>query len=491
MLMSENETLPSLFDARDCGWVTPLKKQTWGTCWSYAKLSVLETYNISQGLDDISADYSEAHFVWFANTKSTDINNPTYGDGITMNFNPEDYFVGELPDNAAEMGSYAIGGSHATAIGALARWSGITNEADFPPEKDAPIINETYRYNTDSGFVIKSAEWLNNITDIKNWVKNYGSASITFSYGNVLYTNPNEPNITWTSEYQYDYNNTTLHEVAIIGWDDFFPMKEKYAYYEASRNTAEFMPPADGAWLCKDSNGYYLWISYYDASIIDVVGYTTQFANTYRKNYTYNGTGTPIYGELPGAVSISNVFKTDEYEILSAISTYTVKENQGLNIKIYTNINSNYTEPTQGTLVLDYPITIPRRGYHTIVLPQNIKLNLNTYFSVVIEYEAINGVTRIPIEYEYDYGYWNANYSYSSNKGESFICATNCSDWSYSEDYGAKNVFVQAFTNCDHQPETTTHSASCKEFGYSETQCIQCSEILESAIVPHTEHNGR
>lgn len=482
-LMSEDEALPSSFDARDYGWVTPLKRQEWGTCWSYAKISILETYNISQGFDDINADYSEAHLAWFGNTKSTDVNNPTYGDGVTVNFNPDDYFIAEYP-NAAKMGAYTIGATHSTAIGALARWSGIANEADFPPESEGPIIDETYRYNTDSGFVIKSAEWLNNITDVKNWVSNFGSASISFSYGN-MHADFNGPDITWT--YEYDYNRTSLHEVAIIGWDDYFPMREKYSYYETEWGRPDFMPPADGAWLCKDSNNDYLWISYYDASIIEIVGYTAQPSDTYRENYTYNGTGTQVYGTLQGPASVSNVFKTDEHEILSAVSTYTVEENQNLNIKIYTDINSNYTDPTQGTLALNYPIIVPKKGYHTIELPQDIKLNPNTYFSVVIEYEATNGVTRIPIEYDYDFGYENANFTYSSNKGESFIYVSSRSAWFYSEEQGAKNVFVQAFTNCDHQPETTTVSASCKEAGYSETKCTQCKEILKSTVVPKAD----
>lgn len=484
-LMSEDEALPSSFDARDYGWVTPLKRQEWGTCWSYAKISILETYNISQGFDDINADYSEAHLAWFGNTKSTDVNNPTYGDGVTVNFNPDDYFIAEYP-NADKMGAYTIGATHSTAIGALARWSGIANEADFPPESEGPIIDETYRYNTDSGFVIKSAEWLNNITDVKNWVSNFGSASISFSYGN-MHADFNGPDITWT--YEYDYNRTSLHEVAIIGWDDYFPMREKYSYYETEWGRPDFMPPADGAWLCKDSNNDYLWISYYDASIIEIVGYTAQPSDTYRENYTYNGTGTQVYGTLQGPASVSNVFKTDEHEILSAVSTYTVEENQNLNIKIYTDINSNYTDPTQGTLALNYPIIVPKKGYHTIELPQDIKLNPNTYFSVVIEYEATNGVTRIPIEYDYDFGYENANFTYSSNKGESFIYVSSRSAWFYSEEQGAKNVFVQAFTNCDHQPETTTVSASCKEAGYSETKCTQCKEILESTVIPKLEHS--
>ncbi len=477
-VMSERDSLPSSFDARDYGWVTPLKRQTWGTCWSHAKLSVFETYNISQGLGDIHADYSEAHLAWFANTKSTDVNNPTYGDGVTLNYNPDDYFVEYYP-NADKMGPYLVGASHTTAIGALARWSGIADESDFSSEKDGLAIDEEHRYNTGSDSVIKSAEWLTNITEVKNWVKSYGSATISFSYGNIT-DGPNNTNISWS--YKDVSENTAFHEVAIIGWDDQFPTREKYSIYQSS---PELMPPADGAWLCKDSNGYYLWLSYYDASIIDIVGFTAQPANTYRENYTYNGTCAVMHGLLQGSASVANVFKTDEYEILSAISTYTVNENQNMNIKVYTNLNSNYTNPTQGTLVLNFPVNIARKGYHTIKLPQDIKLIPDTYFSVVVEYEATNGTTQIPVEYDYNYG--NVNFTYSSNKGESFVCENNT--WSYSEDRGVKNIYVQAFTNCDHRPEITTVPASCKEYGYTQTKCTQCSEVFELTVFPKLEHN--
>ena len=488
-LMSEDETLPSSFDARDYGWVTPLKDQTWGTCNSHAILSTIETYNISQGLDDITADYSESHLHWFSNTKITNENDPTYGDGITIYFNPDDYLIGEWePDRANEVGNYVIGISHNTAIGTLAKWSGIANEADFSPVSEGLPIDENYRYNTDSGFVIKSAEWLNDITDVKKWVKNYGSATIAFSYGDMNSAGLNA-SVTW-NDYEYDPYTASLHAVAIIGWDDSFPMREIYSYIE-NYGYPELMPPADGAWLCKDSNGFYLWISYYDPSIIEIVGYTAQPSSNYRENYTYNGLGSVARYSVTDEASIANVFKTDEYEILSAVSTYTCTVNQELVIKVYTDLTDNYSDPTQGTLALEYPVTILRTGYHTIELPQDIRLNPNSYFSVVVDYYNPNGKATFPAEYDY---YDTANdmeYNYSSNRGESFVFENGA--WFYSEDAypGMRNIYVQAFTNCDHQPETTAVPASCKETGYTETRCTQCSEVLESSIIPKLKHENQ
>lgn len=164
-LNSEREDLPSSFDSRDYGWVTPLKRQTWGTCWSHAKMSVLETYNISQGLDDTTADYSESHLTWFTYTAPQNESDPNYGDRITLNLNPDDYSVeGYDPVNAREVLPYLPGADHMTVIAALAKWSGIANESDFPPEAEASAIDESYRYDTGSGFVIKSAEWLNDVS---------------------------------------------------------------------------------------------------------------------------------------------------------------------------------------------------------------------------------------------------------------------------------------------------------------------------------------
>ena len=417
---------------------------------------------------------------------------PNYGDRITLNLNPDDYSVeGYDPVNAREVLPYLPGADHMTVIAALAKWSGIANESDFPPEAEASAIDESYRYDTGSGFVIKSAEWLNDVSEIQNWVKNYGSASLTFTYGKSDFYSKNTY-VTWTAKSQFDINSAIFHEVAIIGWDNNFPMVQQYSYYETQYGAPELVPPADGAWLCKDSNECYVWISYYDASIVEVVGYTVQPSNTYRENYTYNGIGAPLSVASEGSAAIANVFKTDEYEILSAISTYTVSDKQNINIKIYTNIETDYTAPTQGTLVLDYPVFITHRGYHTITLPESIKLNANAYFSVVIEYSSINGMTRFPIEYDCAQG--NINYTYSSNPGESFIYSPQKASWSYSEDniineQGLKNVYVQAFTNCDHRPEAKTVPSSCKEAGYTETKCMQCSEILESTVIPKREHS--
>ena len=112
--------IPSSFDLRDYGYVTPVKYQgSTGNCWAFACLSSLESNSVMRGNSEYSdTDFSEPHIVWFSkNSKATDENDMNYGEGVT----DENPYTGS-----------ASGGNDGDVTVALARWSGLAKESDYP-----------------------------------------------------------------------------------------------------------------------------------------------------------------------------------------------------------------------------------------------------------------------------------------------------------------------------------------------------------------------
>lgn len=462
-LMSESEPLPSSFDARDMGWVTPVKDQL-GTplCGAFSVISALESSSIVQGFADNTVDYSEAHLGWFTHNKSTDPDDSTYGDGCTMESHIE---TATTP-----------GVNFKISLHALTRWSGIALDSDYPLSKyyDDDFSDDD-RYNTGSGMVIKNAEKLRTTEDIKRWIMENGSVVVTYASQCGVYDG------TYYNGSQYEYKPN--HAVTIIGWDDSFTASAFDPYYN--------LPPTDGAWLCKNSwgdNNPYFWMSYCERSLCAFAGYTVQSADAYRENYTYNGSCYAESARMPFDASAANVFETDEYEILSAISLHTITPNQPLNISIYTNLDSDYSTPVDGTLALEMSTTVKNEGYHTIELPEDIYLDANTHFSVVVEFLTVDGYAVIPVERNSDYAA-SKLLTYASKPGQSYIYLQTKESWRTNTQFGIENVLIQAFTNCNHQPETTVTEPTCEIDGYSQTKCKQCSEITESTVIPKIEHS--
>lgn len=412
--------LPSAYDSRDYGYITSVKNQgSSGTCWSFASLSALESDSIIKNIDDVNtADYSEAHLVWFSkNSLVTDTSCLANGDGST--------------DTNPYSGTNS-GGNWMYVTAALSRWSGLAEESDYPfyPSDMSSMGNydESTRYDTGSNVVLKSTELLVDETDIKQWIAEHGSVTAAY-YSDDSYLNKN------TYSYYCKNDETSNHLITIVGWDDDY----------AKKNFKLFKRPSGaGAWLCKNSWGSdwgldgYFWISYEDASLCSFVGYTTQTADRFTNNYTYNGNGYSSQLTAGTSPETANVFKANSYEVISDIATYTLQANTDLTISIYKNLPSDYTAPDDGDLAATWTTNIERAGYHTISVPEEIALKPGTVFSVVVKMECSSGTPAIPVE---------ADDGYSFNAGESFLnIGSGWSDVTEYSFYGLKNLCIQAFT---------------------------------------------
>lgn len=461
-------TIPSRYDAREHGLITSVKDQGYSSsCWSFTSLGAIESDYVSQGLgtvDDI--DFSEAHLVYFGrNSSTTNINDPTYGDGITT-ANP-----------------YNKGGNWIYSASTLSRWSGTVNDSDYPfyPYQLSKMGNysEDERYNTSGGVILKSVEHITSLSQVKSWIMTHGTVETTFYY-NLSYLNTGADG---TSYYCDDSTQTENHAILIVGWDD---------NYAATNFGPEHQPSSPGAFLCKNSwnaqwgdNGYF-WLSYYDTTIAGMTGYTCVPSTTYDNNYTYNGFG---YGGAYKNASengsqIANVFTSKGYETLSAISTYTLQPNTSVTVYVYTDLPSDYTSPIDGTLKYSSEeMTLANAGYHTISLSSEISLTPNEIFSVVTKLSNSSNTLYVVGEYN------SSQTIYSSKARESYIDLTGTnSGWYDSQAYGWKNNCIQAFTKCVHQFETITIPSSCTKTGSIINHCSQCGYETTISTISKSEH---
>lgn len=107
------------------------------------------------------------------------------------------------------------------------------------------------------------------VQSVKNAVYEYGSAYFVFCVNNTDNTNYNTETYAFYNDY---YKSGLLHAVAVVGWDDDFPVSN----FKAENGN---LPEGNGAFLVKNSWGTnwgddgYVWVSYYDNTIY--YGYNT------------------------------------------------------------------------------------------------------------------------------------------------------------------------------------------------------------------------
>ena len=270
----------------------------------------------------------------------------------------------------------------------------------------------------------------------------------------------------------YTYEDTGVnHSVTIVGWDDNYP-KENFLSGTGANGISR-TPPANGAWIVKNSWGSetdfvtnkngrpvtkgawgvkdasgkhtgYFYISYYDKSI--------RVPESYRFGEDLAGGDEFVvyeYDFLPATdgfcymrnsnfrVSAANIFtcNADEDEMLTSVGVRTFEENTTVENEVYV-LKEGTNNPENGTKVASFKCTLPYAGFHRIALPEPYKLTRGTRFSVVsTEYYKdangkttyVTGVNKADSESYAEYminkqGKSKWNYGKSViNKGESYL----------------------------------------------------------------------
>ena len=432
--VEEEDPLPETYDSRDYDRATRTKNQGRnGTCWAHAFCGAAESSLISQGyaepasgsVDEINL--SEAHLAYFRSENYDETSdNPALKDKFKR-ANSENFLT--------------FGGNDYHSMATVARWSGFVDDAEYL-SSIYPIKSSFSRHNVFSHkYDLDNAKiYYNDQRDeIKQAIMQSGAVTMSFYFDSNFLKIDYGLRAFYFYQNKYDYAN---HEVLAIGWDDNF---SRFNYAAEGVPGGEYQrPPADGAWLIKNSWGDsadYIWISYYDTSLTDFAELKVSPSGKYDNNYQYDGTFCTGGMGFTDTVYGANVFTAKGTENVKGCGFYAFDAvDYNVTASVYTGL-TDANNPASGTLSATKDMQISHEGYYTLDFDTETSLNEGDLFSIVLQYSSGSDSARLPYE---DKTSWE--YNYFAEKGQSFFShdGENWTDITDEEDKG--NIPIKAFT---------------------------------------------
>jgi len=339
----------SYFNLRDQNLVTPVKDQGYmGACWAFGAAGAFESnYLIATGQ---TIDISEN------NIQNLGLPYSEYG----QNF-------------------YNEGGDMDMSASYFVSWLGAVNKTNDPYDELGKVSSLRY----EPGINTVDAVFINitNRNEIKKFLTTYGAMDL-YVYG------ANSQDNSYSSQYKSVYNskNSGNHYVTLVGWDDNF-----------SKNKFATKAPGNGAWICKNSwgtnwgDGGYFYISYYDKSLKEnAVGFTFDKQNDYEKLYQNEVFG--LHGFSSKYNTYSQIYKSEEGDIIAAVGTYFEKANSPYTITVYVQDRPVYTQSGKSS----------HAGYEAVKLNRNIAVNPNSTFEIKITAASMPAVEHTRNLFVYD-----------------------------------------------------------------------------------------
>ena len=333
--------LPSKYDSRDYGYITPVKDQgDSGSCWAFGALATLEA--CLKKATGITYDFSEQNIK----------NLMTWYSIFGTNGDPDD------------------GGNEPMLFSYLASWLGPINDSDDRFD-DFAFLSEIYDplIQVPNIYCVPVRKDSSDNDAVKRAIMDYGAVTVSVKF------------------------ITGYHTICLVGWDDNYNGEDYSGNYTR------------GAWIFKNSWGTdweddgFSYMSYerpflnqYMSSKVNYV-YTFVFNNTetYVRNYQYDLYAiNDLYETDIDSVMYKNVFWAMDNENLAAVSTF-FKDPTDYTIFVY----------HKDSLVLTQNGYSPA-GYYTIPLTEKIRLSKGDEFSVVFKINN-KGTKYIPLSYG-DYG---------------------------------------------------------------------------------------
>ena len=353
---------PEFFDLRNVdgvNYVTAVKSQQGGTCWTHGSMASMEGNLMMSGNWTAQGemgepDLAEYHLDWW--------------NGYNMYYNQDL----DNPYNNGEGLEVHMGGDYRVTTAYMSRLEGAVRDIDGQSYNSAP----DHYSNSYHIYYPKRVEWYNagenleNIELIKEKVMEHGVMAICMCYSNEF--------IEGINHYQPQSDDTEPnHSVSIVGWD----------------NSHVTQAPNPGAWLVKNSWGTswgddgYFWIAFEDkqacrnpemgaVSFIDVeiLEYDTAYY------YDYHG----WRDTLTSASEAFNAFTANVDEDIVAVSFFTAESNVDYTIKIF----GEFTDGELADERITYSGNIEFSGLHTIDLPETVSFFEGEDFYLYVEFSA-------------------------------------------------------------------------------------------------------
>lgn len=433
---ADKEALPEAYSAVEAGQISAVRNQgAWGTCWAFAAMATAETaYKQLYGSE---ANLSESHLVNFF-----------YHDGLT---GPDGGLEGDkvIPLTGSKV---MQGGNNVFTAFALARWTGVADEA-----LDSSLVYplaESYRtkeltiadeYAYQDVLHMQNAYWVNknDHDSVKQAVMDKGAVGIYYKYSknndsryvDTVLEKYGKGKYSGPAVYYYQpMSGEEGHGVAIVGWDDNFD-RNNFAYtFINQQEILAFggkpkLPRENGAWLVKNSWGSeygddgYFWMSYEDASLSDtMLVFDFEKADNYDHIYQYDGAVGVRY-ESGDEITAAAVYTSTGNQMIEAAGIGIASVETDYTVEVYTGL-TDVNDPQSGRLCSRTEGTTSFQGYHTIRLDEYVLVPEGSAFSIVVKLSG-GKIKEAPgaaifVDQSYDNG-GAVRFVAKTNPGETFV----------------------------------------------------------------------
>ncbi len=354
---------PRSFDLRSVvghSYVTSVKSQQGGTCWTHGTMAAVESNLLMTGAWQTNSEtgepnLAEYHLDWW--------------NGFNSKFNPD----------APDSGGLTVhqGGDYRIAAAYFSRGAGAVRDIDGQSYSSPPLERDSKFHF----YYVRDIEWfsvnqnLDNIDRVKKAIMDGGVIGTALAWSSDFYSDDDHTFYQPPSS-TYEPN----HAVSIVGWDD-------------DKATAAEHP---GAWLTKNSwgaswgeNGFF-WLSYYDKTATkhpemgavsfrnaEKLAYSTIY---YHDLHGWRDTKANISEAFNAFVARSNIAQ----ELIKSVSFYATTDNVPFTVKIFGQFENgqlqNELSAKSGTIMT--------KGFHTIDLDNPISLAPGSHFYVYLKLAA-------------------------------------------------------------------------------------------------------